>query len=212
MPNPRQRAVVVCALSERAAVRRSPDRDQETVVLVHAARAGDNAAWTRLVERFDGSLRDIARSYRLDPTDIDDVMQATWLRLFKHIERLREPAGVAGWLATTTRRESLRRLQGPVREQLTDDPQGGEPPDSEGPEDKLLAAERRAILARALATLPDRHRRLMTLLAAKPSLDYRQISSILAMPIGSIGPTRARCLARLARNGELQALHASAAD
>jgi RNA polymerase sigma factor (sigma-70 family) len=212
MPNPRQRAVVLRALSERAAIHRSPDSDHETVKLVHAARAGDNAAWTRLIERFDGSLRDIARSYRLAPTDIDDVMQATWLRLFKHIERLREPAGVAGWLATTTRRESLRRLQAPVREQLSDDPGLADRPHSEGPEDKLLAAERRAILARALATLPDRHRQLMTLLAADPALDYQQISAMLAMPTGSIGPIRARSLIRLARNPALQALRPSAGD
>lgn len=212
MPNPRPSAVVLRALSTRPATGRSPDPDQETVALVRAAGAGDDAAWTHLVERFDGTLRDIARSYRLAPADIDDVMQATWLRLFKHIERLREPACLAGWLATTTRRESLRCLQAPVREQLTDDPLLAERPDSEGPEDKLLAAERRAILARALATLPERHRQLMTLLAADPALDYQQISAMLAMPAGSIGPIRARSLTRLARNSALQALRPSAAD
>ena len=101
------------------------DADRELVSLVRASRAGDSAAWTQLVERFTPTLRRIARSYRLQPSDVDDVVQATWLRLFAHIEQLRDPAAVAGWLATTTRRECLRVLQGHVREHLTDDPDAG---------------------------------------------------------------------------------------
>lgn len=184
----------------------SSDPDAELVALVHAARVGDGDAWRRLVERFDRRLRDIARSYRLAPVDVDDVMQATWLRLYRHIERVREPAAIAGWLATTTRRECLRLLQRPVQEELTDDPRLGDSPDPDGPEARLLAAERSAVLGRALATLPERHRRLMTLLAEESTPDYRHISASLEMPTGSIGPIRARSLARLARNRELRAL------
>jgi RNA polymerase sigma factor (sigma-70 family) len=174
--------------------------------LVLAARAGDGSAWTKLIGRFDRTLRRIAGSYGLAPADVDDVLQATWLDLLRDIERLREPAAIAGWLATATRRRALRSLQARAREQLTGDPGVGDGPDLHGPEAGVLARERRAVLARALATLPGRHRRLMTLLLAEPALDYRQVGELLAMPVGSIGPIRARSLARLSRHPELRAL------
>jgi RNA polymerase sigma factor (sigma-70 family) len=151
-------------------------------------------------------VRGIARSYRLSPADVDDVAQTAWLRLFNHIGRLREPAAVAGWLATTTRRECLHVLQVPMREWPTDDPELGDGSDLADPERELLDAERRTVLGRALATLPARHRELMTLLATQPALDYQQVSKALAMPIGSIGPTRARSLARLQRHAELRSV------
>ena len=151
-------------------------------------------------------LRAIARSYRLSPIDVDDVVQATWLRLLTHIHQLREPAAIGGWLATTARRESLRVLQAATREQLTDDPGLGDGAEDDGPDAGILAADRRAVLARALATLPDRHSALMTLLAEQSKPDYRQISTTLGMPIGSIGPTRARILARLQHHPEVMSL------
>jgi RNA polymerase sigma factor (sigma-70 family) len=184
--------------------------EREVVAVVHSARAGDDIAWTRLVRRFDRMLRSIARSYRLGPSDVDDVVQATWLRLFKHIDQVRDPAAIAGWLAKTARREALRVLQAPVREHLTDDPYAGQPSMAETPESDLLDSELRAALARALASLPNRQRRLMTLLAIQVAPDYESISAILAMPVGSIGPTRARSLARLQHHPELQSLRPSA--
>ena len=165
-------------------------------------------AWTQLIERFEPLLRSIARSYRLAPPDVDDVVQTTWLRLHRSIGRIREPAAVPGWLATTVRRESLRLLQAPVREHLTDDPALGDTVDADGPEVAVLAAERSAILARALQALPPRQRDLMLmLLASDGPRNYRRISARLSMPTGSIGPSRARILSRLAAHPELQALH-----
>jgi RNA polymerase sigma factor (sigma-70 family) len=177
--------------------------DRVVVELVRAARAGDDRAWEGLYVRFSPMMRGIARSYRLSPSDVEDVLQNSWLRLFNHIERVREPTAIAGWLATTTRRECLRLLQLPIRECLTADPDLGDSGDSLDPERELLAAERRMVLARALATLPERHRKLMTLIVAQPDNDYEQLSAILAMPVGSIGPIRARSLARLRRHPEL---------
>ena len=142
------------------------------------------------------------------PSDVDDVLQVTWICLFNHIDRLREPAAVAGWLATTTRRECMRLLQRAVHEEPTDDRLLGDGADEHSPERQLLADERGRILARAIAKLPARHRELMTLIAAATSPDYRAISASLGMPIGSIGPIRARCVARLERNAELSALRA----
>ena len=186
----------------------SPDRRSETdlVALVDAARAGDDAAWRCLVTRFERRLREVVRSYRLSAADVEDVLQTTWLRLFSHIAEIRDPAAVGGWLATTARRECLRLLQAPMREQLTDDPELGEEREQDGPETVLLAAERRAVLNRALATLPERHRRLMAMLASDETPDYQHISQTLAMPIGSIGPIRARSLARLLRHPELHGI------
>lgn len=184
--------------------------ERELVAIVAAARRGEADGWERLVARFDGGLRVIARSYRLAPADVDDVVQATWLELLAAIGQLREPAAVGGWLATVTRRNALRTRQLPLREQLTDDPCLGDRDPSPGPENSVLEAERQAVLADAIAALPRGHRRLMTVLLTRPELDYRQISEQLSMPVGSIGPSRARALAALARNARLLALSRAA--
>jgi RNA polymerase sigma factor (sigma-70 family) len=184
----------------------SSSANRELTALVEAARANDNAAWTDLIGRFDRMLRMIARSYRLNEADVDDVVQTVWLRLHEHLDGLRDPNAIAGWLGTTARRESLRVLQLHTREQLTDDPELLEVVDLAPPDAELLATERYDVLQRALATLPAHQRRLMVLLTGAP-VDYRQISATLHMPIGSIGPTRARSLTRLGRHGELRALH-----
>lgn len=180
--------------------------NRELASLVKAAQANDNAAWTELVGRFERMLRRIARTYRLNDADVDDVLQTVWLRLHEHLDRLRDPNAIPGWLATTTRRESLRVLQKQTREQLTDDPELLEGVDLDRPSVELLAAERGEVLRRALSTLPSHQRRLMIMLATA-SGDYRHISKTLQMPIGSIGPTRARSLSRLERHPELRRLH-----
>jgi RNA polymerase sigma factor (sigma-70 family) len=182
------------------------DYDRDQVAITRAARAGDADAWTCLVRRFDRVLRHIARSYRLAPADVDEVVQTTWLELLEAIHRIREPAAIGGWLATVTRRNALRRRQMHVRERLTDDQQLGDRPDSDGPEASLLEAERRAALAGALAALPERHRRLLTVLLTQPALEYREVGELLGMPVGSIGPIRARALARLARDPRMRAV------
>jgi RNA polymerase sigma factor (sigma-70 family) len=175
--------------------------------LVEAARRGDDRAWTCLVDRFDGTVRAVARSYRLQPADVEDVVQVTWARLHEQIDRLREPAAVAGWLVTTARREAMRTLQICTREHLTDDPQAHDPAGPDGLDSDLLTAERRAALAEAVGALPHRQRRLMLVLLTNPALDYEQISALLSIPIGSIGPTRSRSLSRLSRHPRLRAVH-----
>jgi len=182
----------------------APERDLHLVALVRSAAAGDRLAWEQLYCRFTPMLRGVAGSYRISPSDVEDAVQTTWLRLVDNIDRVREPAAVGGWLTMTTRRECLRLVRGTTRERPSDDPALGDGAASTEPERILLDAERRATLRRALAMLPERQRELMTLLAADPSLDYCAVGERLAMPVGSIGPTRARGLARLREHPELQ--------
>lgn len=183
-----------------------PVRDRDLAELVAGARDGDDLAWEQLYARYTPTLRGIARSYRLPASDVEDAVQTAWLRLVDGVGRVRDPAAVGGWLAITTRRECMRLLRGTVRECPSGDPALGDVADSAGPADPegvLLASERRAILQRALATLPERQRELMALLAADSSLDYGTVGAKLAMPVGSIGPTRSRSLARLRDHPEL---------
>jgi RNA polymerase sigma factor (sigma-70 family) len=188
------------------AARPTPVGDPDLVAHVRRAADGDPAALTWIVERFDRSLRAIVRFYRLAPHDVDDVVQATWLQFLEHGRSLREPAAVKGWLSTTARRQSLRVLQRRLREQPSDDPALGEDMRVVDPCEELIAAERRAALDSAVAQLPVASRRLMTLMIARPGMSYEQVGEALGIPIGSIGPTRLRCISRLSHMGEIRAL------
>ncbi|HEV2774806.1 MAG TPA: sigma-70 family RNA polymerase sigma factor [Solirubrobacteraceae bacterium] len=183
----------------------APAGEQQLVALVTSARVGDQLAWSRLVQRLDPKLRRALRPYRLAPADVDDVLQSAWTLLYRKFDSIRDPAAVTGWLVTTVRREALHLLQRRTREVLTDDLERGVAAD-ETPEATVLEAERRATLLRALESLNPRQRRLVTLLAAQPALDYAQVGVMLHMPLGSIGPTRARGLARLQRDAALRSL------
>jgi RNA polymerase sigma factor (sigma-70 family) len=165
--------------------------------LLELAAAGDRAAWDALVERYEGLLWAIARSHRLDEASASDVVQTTWLRLLEHIDGLRNPDALAGWLATTARNECLRVLRHQSRQVPTEDDRM--PADSVPPVDdaRLLAAERDAALWRAFATLTARCQALLRMLAAEPAPSYEDVAAALGMAVGSIGPTRGRCLSAL---------------
>jgi RNA polymerase sigma factor (sigma-70 family) len=185
--------------------------ERDPAALVRAAAAGDPVAFDRLVARYDRALRSVARSYRLNESDADDVVQITWLQFVQHGHRLRDPAAVIGWLMTTARRQCVRMLQRHVRELPTDDPARDESGDHTEPDRDLLADELRGAVQGALAELPERQRELLRLLVANPELSYEEVGRRLAMPVGSIGPTRARALERLRCNRGLQALQAATA-
>jgi len=174
--------------------------------IVDAARAGDEHAWTALVRRMEPRLRRVVRRFGLSSAQTDDVLQIAWLRLFENLGALRASEAVGAWLTVTARREALLMLQGQVHEVVTDDPFAGEIADAPGPEAELLTSECRWVVGRAIATLPDRHRRLMDLIVREPGLDYQEVSVRTGVPVGSIGPIRGRCLVRLAEHPEVQAL------
>ena len=178
--------------------------------LITAAGRGECRAWEQLIAEFSPMLRGIARSFRLAPADVDDVVQDTWIALHSNISTLRNADALPAWLATTVRRRSLRLLQAGNREQVTDD-LSVDAADDQTPEKVLLETERRDVFAQAVGALPMQQRRVVTALAARPDLDYQQLASMLQMPIGSLGPTRARGLARLARNEELRFVHTTGA-
>ncbi len=169
--------------------------------LVHRAAAHDEHAWESLFRRFDARVRAVARAHRLSPHDAEDVAQATWIGLLTHIGKVREPDRVGAYVHTIARRESLRTIGSRRTEPLPEQEQSAPP--EEGPEAQLLRAERDGSLEVALNALPVHQRRLMRLLLAEPELSYRDVADRLTMPIGSIGPTRARALERLSRDMRL---------
>jgi RNA polymerase sigma factor (sigma-70 family) len=163
--------------------------------LVGAAAAGDVHGLDRLVREFEAMVRAVARAHRLCEADTADVAQATWLKLLEHVDRIHDPACVGPWLATTARRECLKVLRDSRRQIPSPDvePEREESP----PSDELLVTERNEALWRGFARLRTSDQRLLKLLMADPPPDYAKISGELNMPVGSIGPTRARALERL---------------
>ena len=167
--------------------------------LVSRAADGDQCAWDQLVERYSGLLWAVARAHRLSSAEAADVLQTSWLRLVEHLAEIRNPDGVGAWLATTARRECLRALRANARCEPVEDLEElieADPGELDAP---VCLAERNAGLGAALERLPARDQALLRLLTAEPAPSYEEIGAALAMPIGSIGPTRARALERLRR-------------
>ena len=171
-----------------------------TADLVGGAANGEAASWDVLVDRFTPLLWSVARGFRLDGAAAADVVQTAWLRLLENLDRIHEPEHVGAWLATTTRRECLRQLRRTGRERPTDSDDLDQidltvlPPDT-----GLLLAERDGELWAVFERLPDRCRGLLRVLMVDPPPSYDEVSAALDMPVGSIGPTRGRCLDKLRR-------------
>jgi RNA polymerase sigma factor (sigma-70 family) len=180
-----------------------PDAASSVAGVAKSAARGDERAWCELVARFDPMLRRIVRGYRLDNADLEDVVQTTWIRAFRSLDRLNEPAAIGGWLAITARRESLRALQRGVREFPAEEPMHAEEPAGHTPETVALERERRTAVRNAVRRLPGRQRDLLVTMLHRPCASYGEISQALDMPVGSIGPTRERAIGRLRSDGTL---------
>jgi RNA polymerase sigma factor (sigma-70 family) len=183
--------------------------------LVARARDGDQRAWDALVERYAPLVWSICRRHRLERADAEDAAQTVWLRLVDHLGQLRDPDALPGWLATITRRECAQvldraRKAGTPGLALTaaDIPD----PQAAAVEQGLLAAERRAALREAFTSLPPHCQRLLALLIQDPPVPYAEISARLGIAVGSIGPIRRRCLARLRRHPAITALTNAGTD
>jgi RNA polymerase sigma factor (sigma-70 family) len=179
--------------------------EAEMAELLGRAAAGDQSAWSRIVDRYARLVWSVARSFRLSAADAADVHQATWLRLVEQLDSIRDPERLGAWLATTARREALALLRRASRDLPTGDMHLLEPRrDSSGPdqapESELLRRERDEDLWKAIGSLPGNCRNLLRLLLIDPPPSYAEVSAALEIPVGSIGPTRARCLEHLRRS------------
>jgi RNA polymerase sigma factor (sigma-70 family) len=198
IPSPRRGHVPVAHPVGRAArATLSPRARDDDASLLLAARAGDQHVWKLLIGRYNATIKGIARRHRLSAADQEDVAQRTWLRLVEHIEAVREPAAVGGWLVAVARNECLRLLAMSAREVPVDEPRNADAADATTIEDEIIEAARKQALHAALDGLPAHQRRLLRTLVEEPGLNYNEISARLGIPRGSIGPTRARGLVRL---------------
>lgn len=171
----------------------------DVAALVRRAADGDHEAWERLVDQFARLIWSITMEFKLVESDAADVVQTTWLRLLEHIDRIQYPDRVGSWLAATARNECLRSLAARKRVVLGHDDTDLDHAAAGAPEidERLLADERDQVVRDALSALPRRWQRLLEMLMADPPVPYTEISDQLGLPIGSIGPTRGRCLAQL---------------
>lgn len=189
-------------------------RDDPAVIdLVARARDGDQRAWNEIVDRYAPLVWFICKRYQLSRTDVDDIGQTVWLLLVEQLGNLRQPAALPGWLATTTQRECLRVLRAASKYDRSELPEAGQTSwdqPAEIIEQEIIEAELGAAVRAAFAELPERCRRLLSMLISDPPWPYAQISAALSISIGSIGPQRARCLNRLRRSPALAAFRDTA--
>jgi RNA polymerase sigma factor (sigma-70 family) len=176
--------------------------------LVELAAQGDNRAWAEIVLRYRGLVTAVVRTFRLQDADARDAEQRTWLRLVEHLRSLRDPNRLGGWLSTTASRECLRILreaQGVVAVEMDAVPD----PES-GVEERVVDADTAARLWRIVAALPPRGRTIMNALFAEEPRPYAEVAQSTGIPIGSLGPSRARLIDRVRRSFDEGAFATSA--
>lgn len=167
--------------------------------------ADDPPRMAELVQAATPAMWHTARAVGLNTTHAEDAVQQAWSQLVAHAEAIRDPQTVLAWLITTTRRCAIRIAQQAARTQPIEDPEipdqrarvGSAVPSDDEPESAVLRGERDRVLWRHVSTLTPRCRDLLRVIAFADKPDYVAISRRLGMPVGSIGPTRGRCLAAL---------------
>ena len=165
-----------------------------------AYQAGDRERMGELVDLVTPILWHTARAQRVGHDQAEDIVQTTWLRLVQHAESIHDPRAVLAWLIVTAKRESWRVMKDSGRLQPlpeTEDAEDGQPDPVGGPETAALASIEGRELWRHIETLPERCRSLLRVVAFSDRPDYSTVAQALGMPVGSIGPTRGRCLAKL---------------
>jgi RNA polymerase sigma factor (sigma-70 family) len=166
--------------------------------LIEACLRGDRAAWDLLVERYSRLVWSIPRTYGLPATDAEDVHQTVFASLVHHLGELRDRERLSSWLITTATRECWRLRRSAQRRRVTQGDEGLEAtPEVPLPETDLVDEERQ-LVREAMDRLNERCRELLQMLfSSADEPHYPEVAEQLDMPIGSIGPTRARCLAKL---------------
>lgn len=176
----------------------SADATDGVADLLHRISNGDPAAWDEIIRRYGKLVSTTVRSFRLQEADALDAMQMTWLRLTENANRVQFPERLGGWLATTARRECLRILRdvkrGPNRTDVAletvSDP-------SAGPEQRTIDVDTIRTLQKLIDELSPLRRTLIRMLFTDDPPSYDKIARTAGIPLGGIGPTRARALRQL---------------
>ncbi len=175
-----------------------PDRGARIAGLMSAARRGSEDALGEIVTELSPLLWQVARAAGLSAGDAEDVLQTVWLRLVAHLDGIHDAAALTGWLVTTTRREAWRVRAAARRQFPADHETLDELPDAgPGSEEQVIVADERRELWEAIGRLSARCQELLRIIAFTSRPDYAAVATALRMPVGSIGPTRGRCLAKL---------------
>jgi RNA polymerase sigma factor (sigma-70 family) len=175
-----------------------PGRAARMADLLSAARTGSDDALGQIVNELSPLLWQVARSAGLSQGDAEDVLQTVWMRLITHLDGIHDASALTGWLVTTTKREAWRvraasRKQLPVDQDVFADLPNKGP----GSEEQVILADQRRELWAAIGMLSRRCQELLRIMAFAPRSDYATVAAALGMRVGSIGPTRGRCLAKL---------------
>ncbi|HEV2782538.1 MAG TPA: sigma-70 family RNA polymerase sigma factor [Actinophytocola sp.] len=179
--------------------------DSPVAPLLENAARGMESAWAEIVKRYAPLVFSVCQRYGIGGADAQDVAGSVWLRLVSNLRTIREPEALPGWLLTTARHECLMLLRHKNRQIPTDGALFGAVVDHDI-DASLIGDERRAAARAAFAALPPRDRQLLSMLFSDPPKPYKEISSTLGIPVGAIGPTRARCLSRARRTPAIAAL------
>jgi RNA polymerase sigma factor (sigma-70 family) len=178
----------------------SPSVWETAASLFERWRGGESNALDDLVRLLSPMLWQVVRASGLDRDSAEDVVQTTWLAMVRSGESIAEPRAVAGWLCTTARREAWRVSRQSTRQQPVEDVAiARKLPDEPAPEGQVVLDDDNERLWSSLARLTERCQRLLRIVAAEARPDYSAIATELGMPVGSIGPTRGRCLEKLRR-------------
>ena len=175
-----------------------PGRAARMADLLSAARAGSEDALGQIVNELSPLLWQVARSAGLSQGDAEDVLQTVWMRLITHLDGIHDAGALTGWLVTTTKREAWR-VGAASRKQLAVDQDvfADLPNKGPGSEEQVILEDQRRELWVAIGMLSRRCQELLRIMAFAPRSDYATVAAALGMRVGSIGPTRGRCLAKL---------------
>jgi RNA polymerase sigma factor (sigma-70 family) len=174
------------------------DRAARVGGCLERARNGETGALSEIVRELNPLLWQVARAQGLTAEESADVVQTSWLELLRRLHEIRSPQALTSWLVTATRREAWR-VRELSRRQVPDGVARLEavPDPGPSPGERLLDDERDQVLWQHFQRLPERCRTLLRIVAHVARPDYSAVAEALDMPIGSIGPTRGRCLAKL---------------
>ena len=175
--------------------------DDDELAVDHLRRAldGDAESWNALVDAYSGLIWSVVRSFRMDRSSQEDAFQATWLRLLDRGESIREPGRLPSWLVTVARRECIALLRSSSRVVPATESLDTLLPPSEL-SSNLEQVEVDGAIRQLFDQLDDACRLLLSMLISDPPVSYATISGALGMPVGSIGPTRGRCLDKLRKS------------